>query len=254
MAKARILLAGESCVSAGTHIKGFDHFFAADYQIGIEPLKKALAGSDIVLTHLPGHLVPSEFPNSLDALAAYDAVILSDIGANSLLLHPDTFIRGKRTVNRLRLLAEWVGKGAGLGMIGGYLSFQGIQGAAGYARTPVGAILPVEMLEVDDRVEVPEGFRPAPSGEQHAVTNGIEGEWPYLLGYNETRLKTGATLLLSTGPDLGDQPLLAVGRQGRGRTLAWTSDIGPHWLPQEFTEWEGYRRLWIQAFAWLAGK
>ena len=254
MAKARILLAGESWSSVATHTKGFDQFWTAEYQIGIGPLKQALAGSDIELTHLPGHLVPSEFPNTLAALQSYDAVVLSDIGANSLLLHPDTFIRGKRTPNRLRLIAEWVEQGGGLAMMGGYMSYQGIYGAARYAQTPIEAILPVEMLRGDDRVEVPEGFEPAPSGERHAIMSGLDGGWPYLLGYNETKLKPGATLLLSTGAALGHQPLLAVAEHRNGRTMAWTSDIGPHWLPQDFADWDGYRRLWTQAFAWLAGK
>jgi uncharacterized membrane protein len=254
MARARILLAGESWSSVTTHTKGFDQFWTADYQTGIDPLKRALAGSDVELTHLPGHLAALEFPNSLSGLQSYDAVILSDIGANSLLLHPDTFIRGKRTPNRLRLLAEWVEQGGGLGMIGGYMSFGGIYGAARYAKTSIEAILPVTMLAGDDRVEVPEGFAPAPTREPHPVMEGFEGEWPYLLGYNETLLKPGAKLLLTTGSGLGDHPLLALWEHGRGRTMAWTSDIGPHWLPQEFAEWKGYRRLWIQAFTWLAGR
>ena len=45
MAKARILLAGESWLSVATHTKGFDQFWTADYQIGIGPLMQALAGS-----------------------------------------------------------------------------------------------------------------------------------------------------------------------------------------------------------------
>ena len=43
-------------------------------------------------------------------------------------------------------------------MIGGYYSFQGINGGARYHRTPVEEVLPVECLPYDDRVEVPEGF------------------------------------------------------------------------------------------------
>jgi uncharacterized membrane protein len=254
MAKARILLAGESWSSVSTHTKGFDQFWTADYQIGIGPLKQALAGSDVELTHLPGHLTPQEFPSTLEALQSYDAVVLSDIGANSLLLHPDTFIRGKRTPNRLKLLAEWVEGGGGFAMMGGYMSYQGIYGAARYAGTPIEAILPVAMLERDDRVEVPEGFRPTPTSEGHAIMAGFDGPWPYLLGYNETKLKPGATLVLATGADQGDQPLLAVTQYGKGRTLAWTSDIGPHWLPQDFVDWHGYRRLWVQVFSWLAGQ
>jgi uncharacterized membrane protein len=253
MSKIRVLLAGESWSSTTTHTKGFDQFFTAEFQTGIGPLQKALAGSEVDLVHLPGHLAPTQFPNTLAGLAACDVVVLSDIGANSLLLHPDSFVRGQRTPNRLRLIAEWVEKGGGFMMVGGYYSFQGINGAARYARTPIEAILPVTMLAHDDRVEVPEGFQPTPSGEAHPVLDGLGGEWPWLLGYNETTLKDGAKLLLTTGSDYGHQPLLAATQHGAGRSMAWTSDIGPHWLPQSFADWEGYRLLWLQCFAWLAG-
>lgn len=255
MAKIRVLLAGESWVSAATHVKGFDRFTAADYQIGITALKRALEGSDVVLTHLPGHLVPSDFPSTLNELAAFDVVVLSDIGANSLLLHPDTFIRGQRTPNRVNLIADWVKAGGGFLMVGGYLSFQGIDGAARYHRTPIERLLPVEMLPFDDRVEVPEGFTPVPAETKgHAVLAGITGEWSYLLGYNETRAKPDATVLLRTGDHPDSHPLLAVGTFGAGRTMAWTSDIGPHWLPEAFSSWSGYPRLWRQTFAWLASR
>jgi uncharacterized membrane protein len=251
MAKIRVLLAGESWLSSGVHIKGFDRFFTADYAIGIATLKQALEGSAVELHHLPGHLVPSEFPSTLEALGRYDVVVLSDIGSNSLLLHPDTFIHGKRTPNRLKLIAEWVGKGGGFLMVGGYLSFQGIDGTARYHRTPIEDILPVTMLAHDDRVEVPEGFTPVAT-QDHPVLSSIAGEWPYLLGYNETVAKPDATVLLRTGASKDAHPLLAVASRGAGRTMAWTSDIGPHWLPKAFSDWKDYPRFWQQAFAWLA--
>src|SRR5687768_9384101 len=184
MKKIRVLLAGESWSSTTTHAKGFDQFFTAEFQTGIAPLQKALTGSEVDLVHLPGHLAPTQFPSTLGELSTYDVVVLSDIGANSLLLHPDTFVRGQRTVNRLRLIAEWVELGGGFMMIGGYYSFQGINGSARYARTPIEAILPVSMLSGDDRVEVPEGFYPSRTNKDHAVLNGLDGAWPYLLGYN----------------------------------------------------------------------
>jgi len=254
MSAIRVLLAGESWITTGTHVKGFNRFSASDYQIGIGALQAALKGSDVDLVHLPGHLVPTEFPSTLDGLGSYDVVVLSDIGADSLLLHPDTFLRGKRTPNRLKLIAEWVEKGGGFMMVGGYLSFQGIDGAARYRGTLIEKILPVRMHTVDDRVEVPEGFEPVTVGAgDHPVLKGIDGPWPYLLGFNEVAAKTDATVLLRTGP--GDaHPLLVVGKHGDGRTMAWTSDIGPHWLPETFSAWPGYGRFWQQAFAWLAGK
>jgi uncharacterized membrane protein len=253
MTEVKVLLAGESWVTTATHVKGFDHFSASDYQTGIGALLAALDGSGVVLTHMPGHLVPGAFPTTLDAIRAFDVVVLSDIGADSLLLHPDTFLRGRRTPNRLRLIADWVSSGGGFLMVGGYYSFQGIHGHARYRGTPIETILPVTMQPIDDRMEVPEGFQPASTGrDDHPVLAGIEGAWPYLLGYNAVAAKPGADVLLRTGED-GD-PLLVAGAHGAGRTMAWTSDIGPHWLPEPFSGWEGYGRLWRQIFAWLAGR
>lgn len=120
MPQTRVLLAGESWITTSNHIKGHDRFFSGEYQTGIGPLRTALEGSDVVLTHLPGHLVPSEFPSTTAALSAFDVVVLSDIGSNSLLLHPDTFFRGQRTNNRLSLIADWVRDGGGFMMVGGY--------------------------------------------------------------------------------------------------------------------------------------
>jgi uncharacterized membrane protein len=248
MTPINVLLAGESWVTTGTHVKGFNHFSASDYQTGIGALLRALVGSDIRLTHLPGHLVPTEFPGTLEALSVYDVVVL--IGADSLLLHPDTFLRGQRTPNCLKLVAEWVRGGGGLMMVGGYYSFQGINGGARYRGTPIEAIL----LATDDRVEVPEGFDPVIAGSSdHPVLAGIAGPWPYLLGFNEVEPKPEARVLLRTGPGVS-LPLLVVGQHGTGRTMAWTSDIGPHWLPDTFSAWPGYGRLWRQAFSWLAGR
>ncbi|MHA1554496.1 MAG: glutamine amidotransferase, partial [Alphaproteobacteria bacterium] len=135
----------------------------------------------------------------------------------------------------------------------GYYSFQGINGAARYHRTPIEDLLPVSMLPHDDRVEVPEGFEPVVvAGTDHPVLQGLGGNWPYLLGFNEVRPKEEATVLAETGE--AGAPLLVTGTHGAGRTMAWTSDIGPHWLPPDFIAWPGYAQLWRQAFTWLAGR
>ena len=116
-----------------------------------------------------------DFPLTLDGLRAWDAIILSDIGSNTLLLHPDTFILSKPTPNRLKLIRDYVAKGGGLMMIGGYYSFQGINGGARYHKTPVEEVLPVNCLSVDDRVEVPEGFAPVAKGApSHPILKGLK--------------------------------------------------------------------------------
>ena len=123
---------------------------------------------------MPSHEAQRDFPQTPEGLAAFDAVILSDIGSNTLLLHPDTWIASKRTPNRLRSLKTYVENGGGLLMVGGYYSFQGINGGARYHGTPVEDVLPVDILPYDDRVEVPEGFTPEIKQNAHPILQGLE--------------------------------------------------------------------------------
>jgi uncharacterized membrane protein len=123
---------------------------------------------------------------NLEELRGFDAIILSDIGANTFLLPPSVWLNGKPTPNGLKLIREWTG--GGLLMMGEYLSFQGIDGKVRWRATPVEDALPVACLPYDDRLEIPEGFAPRIVGEPaHPILPGIEGAWPLLLGANEVR-------------------------------------------------------------------
>lgn len=250
MAGIKVLIAGESWVTAATHLKGWDFFSSTTFHTGVEHLRRALEGQGIVAEHMPSHVASTEFPLTAAALRTYGVVILSDIGANTLFLHPETWLHGRPMPNRLRALAMYVQGGGGLAMAGGYYSFGGIYGAAHYHRTPVEAVLPVESAPHDDRVEVPEGFSPEVVAPAHPVVADIAGPWPALLGFNELRAKGDAEVLAS----YEGLPILAVRRVGCGRTLAWASDVGPHWCPEPFVTWPGYARLWGQAVRWLAGE
>lgn len=245
-----VLLAGESWVSQTTHYKGFDHFTSVTFESGSDAFIAALESAGMEVTYLPGHDVPRKFPDTAEELRQYDVVVLSDIGANSILLHPDTFLLGIPTVNRLQLLADWVQQdGGGLVMAGGYLSFQGIEAKAAYRGTPVETVLPVTLDPWDDRIETPQGVSPAAVEPGHPILRGIDGEWPVLLGYNKVTVRPDSETVLSCNGD----PLLVTGSAGRGRTLAWTSDIAPHWCPQPFVAWSGYPRLMAQMIEWTAG-
>ena len=245
---ASVLIVGESWVSHAHHVKGWDFFSSATYHTGHRELQQALRAAGHDVTHLPSHAAGSELPLDLPGLEAFDVIVLSDVGANTLLLHPDTWLHGRRTPNRLRLLREYVRGGGGLMMAGGYLSFQGIHGAARYRGTPVEDVLPVALLPIDDRVEEPEGFDVVLTQPEHPLLAGLETPWPALLGLNEVTVKEGAELLVSAN----GHPLLVLGRFGAGRSAAWTSDIGPHWCSPEFVAWDGYATLWTRLVAWLA--
>ena len=248
MADICVLLAGESWVSNSLHLNGWVFFSSTRYETGIPYLKNAIGEAEIELNHIPNHLADSQFPNTSVDLSQFNVVILSDIGSNTLLLHPDTFHRGLPTPNRLAVLAEWVAQGGGFAMCGGYYSFAGIYGAARYHQTPVEEMLPVSILPYDDRVETPEGAVPEVIEANHPILSGISEPWPYLLGFNQLKAKPDAQLLVK----INEFPLLAVRKYSQGRTLAWASDIGPHWCPEAFATWDGYARLWIQAVQWLA--
>ena len=250
MADIRVLLAGESWVSNTTHFKGWDFFSSTEYAVGTEYLEKALAVPGFRFEHMPSHIAAEKFPQTLEGLASYDVILLSDIGANTLLLHPDTWLNGKSTPNRLKLLKAWVEQGGGLGMCGGYLTFSGIYGSGKYYRTAVEQVLPVNLLTFDDRVEAPEGATPEVRNPNHPIIADIAADWPSVLGYNELILKPDADLILS----VGEHPMLATRTVGQGRTLAWASDIGPHWCPPPFLSWPGYGQLWRNVIEWLAKK
>ena len=49
--------------------------------------------------------------------------------------------------------------------------------------------------------------------------------------------------------DDGD-PMIATGRFGDGRVLAYTSDPAPHW-GSNFVFWDQYPQLWLNALNWL---
>ncbi len=255
MTKKKILLAGESWTSTAVHIKGWDQFPTATHHRGADAFISVLADT-FDFTYMLCHEAVEQFPSTLEGLQAYDAVILSDIGANSLLLPPEVWLHSKRAPNRLKLIRDYVRQGGGLIMVGGYYSFQGINGAARYRNTAVEDVLPVTIHPFDDRLELPEGIHPeiAVQGAGHPILHGVTGGFPYLLGINEVVTKPGATTLLALPAEEGGHPLLAVAEAGNGRTAAWTTDIGPHWLPNEFLEWQGFRPLWLNLLSWVSRK
>ncbi len=248
MSNPKVLLAGESWMSHTIHVKGFDSFTTSEYAEGASWLIAGLEAHGIDVTFLRNHDAAREFPSTLEELDAYDVVLLSDIGSNTLLLPPDTFVRSKSTPNRCDLLKEWVHGGGGLAMIGGYLSFSGIDGKARFQRTAVADVLPVVMDDGDDRVELPQGITPTVESPDHPVLAGIDGAWPHFLGYNRLRPSPDGEVVARAGEDV----FVAVGEFGRGRSAAFASDCGPHWGPPAFVEWTHYGRFWSNLVRWLA--
>ena len=154
----KILLVGESWISNATHFKGWDQFSSTTFHLGAEELISLIDSLKYKIEYLTSHDAAKDFPSEIEDLQKYDAIIFSDVGSNTLLLHPNVWINGETFPNRLKLVKKYVELGGSFLMVGGYLSFQGINGSARYKSTPIEDLLPVDILPYDDRVEVPEGF------------------------------------------------------------------------------------------------
>ena len=250
----KILLAGETFSATTTVASGVEVLTSAAYVNGAAAFNTALAAEGISVTQIGGERCPAEFPYDLGALAPYKAVVISDVGALSLLVTPEARA-GRVGVNRLDLLKTYVEGGGGLMLAGGYMGFQGMFGTARFHDTPVEDVLPVRCLPFSDGLEVPQGLQASILQASHPVFAGIEGPLPPILGMNKTDFRRDGTsrLLASCHYRGADWPLLSVRELGKGRAAAWTTDIGPHWLSQDFLAWPLYGRLMANIIRWISG-
>jgi uncharacterized membrane protein len=245
----RVLLAGETWTVTRIHTKGFDVVELGGYEDFSTFFRKAMdAFPEVEVTHIPNHLVPGTFPTTVEDLRRYDVVIISDCGRNNLTMYPNMFVVPMGP-DRVRVVADYVLQGGSLIMAGGWLSFQGYQGKANYHGSAIEEVLPVEISTFDDRVETTDGAAVRVLDGAHPVLAGIGGVWPRFLGYQRVVAKEGADVLAVIG---ADDPLVAVWNVGKGRSMAFTSDLAPHW-GTDFVTWEHYGRFWNQAIAWLTG-
>lgn len=247
-----ILLAGETFLVTSTVAKGYDVGSSASLANGATRFISALNGAGIAVTQFGGERCETDFPRNLDALDDYSAVVLSDVGALSLLLTPETR-QGLPGVNRLEILRQWVEAGGGLMMAGGYTSFQGMDGMARYHGTPIEDCLPVECLPHPDGLEAPEGITAEILENEHPILADLT-EFPPILGLNKVAVRKDPEVrTVAEAPYRGlNFPLLSTRTYGEGRTLAWTTDIGPHWLSRPFLDWKGYDTLMSRMVRWVA--
>ncbi len=242
----KVLLIGESWSIHMTHSKGFDSFTSTKYEEGATFLISQLRSRDIEVDYFPAHQIQLGFDLDLNN---YDVVIISDIGSNTFLLQNNTFYNLKTVPNALVKIKDYVANGGGFMMIGGYLSFMGIEAKANYKNTILNEVFPVEMLDGDDRVEVPEGIRASYVNPEHETVKGFEGV-PLFLGYNRVKAREGSEVVMA----VGDDPLLVFGSYKQGKTACFMSDCSPHWGCNEFMNWKHYTDMWVNSLKHIAKK
>ena len=225
---------------------------------------------DYLPSHLPMTTELLDKPRSL--------LILSDFPAARF--SPDCQRQALRLIER----------GCGLLMIGGWESFHGNGGD--WNGSELASALPVEMMDVDDRVHFPQSAWLSPTVD-HPVTTNIPWSMrpPAIGGLNQVVAKPGSNTLLNahsfeiSHDELPDRasvdspvwsfrshqmyPALVVGNYGSGRTAAFMSDVAPHWVGG-FVDWgttrvlaqaknatsidvgSDYARFWNQLLHWTA--
>ncbi len=243
----RVLLLGESWTIHSIHQKGFDTFTTTEFEEGGHEFVSVLRSAGHQVTRIPAHLIHRDLPSDSAGLhAVADVVVVSDVGANSFLLAPETLNDSVAAPDRTATLRDFVATGGGLLMVGGYMTFSGIDAKARWGRSGLAAALPVEVLDRDDRIELPAGARPI-VGADHEVVRGLSSDWPVILGMNEVIARQDANVLVTCE----GHPLVVLGRYGAGRSAAFTSDLAPHWAPPEFLAWDGYGPLFNNLVRWL---
>ncbi|HWL84211.1 MAG TPA: hypothetical protein VNO21_00230, partial [Polyangiaceae bacterium] len=184
-------------------------------------------------------------------LPSFDAVVLQDFDAQPYGLE-----------QHLPALARYVRAGGGLIMVGGPNSFV----AGGYAGTPLGEVLPVSIdgtpgaTAADTAPFVPSWTEPGRSAPVLGLLRAVVGdELPTMPGANVLGDVRPGGVVLWTHPTRttksgAPMPVLAIGDQGDGRSIALGVDGG--WM-FEFSELgartagRGHGALWDGLLGWL---
>lgn len=224
---------------------------------------------------IPFLYVPSDRSLPEEALAA-------DIGAYVFSDYPSARIPAGMWP---RLMAR-IDAGCGVLMIGGWESFHGLGGD--WDRTPLAAVLPVEMRRDDDRRNWPCAVL-VRAPQAHPLCAGLSFQRPPSIGgYNEFAPRAGAQVVLEgerfqaelAGDGFsfvshGRLPLLVTGPDrpgpaGAGRRACLATDVAPHWVGS-LVDWgdarltvamgadaievgTGYARLFRNLLTWTLGR
>jgi uncharacterized membrane protein len=163
-----------------------------------------------------------------------DDIFLEELKNFDLVFLDDFSHRAYFNPVYLDRVRDFVRDGGGLAMLGGVRSFD----SGGYGESALKEVLPVE-LDGKGSYQSTGGVRPVltASGKAHPITRLLpdprinEEAWtkmPALNGLNRVRGARGEVLLTADGAAAG-APLLAIGRFGKGRTLALMSDDVWRW-------------------------
>jgi uncharacterized membrane protein len=186
-----------------------------------------------------------------------DDIFLEELKNFDLVVFDDFSYRAYFNPVYLERVRDFVRDGGGLAMFGGARTFD----SGGYGDSALRDVLPVELDGKGSyQARGPLQAVLTPAGKKHPITRLLpdpkmnEDTWaklPPLTGMNQVRAVRGETLLATKD----GAPLLAIGRYGKGRTLALMSDDAWRWnfiaVGNRETP-QNHLKLIRQAVRWLA--
>ena len=87
----KVLFVGESWSATLMEVKGFNSFLSSKYETGLGWIDKAIEKAGYEFVYMPNHIANDHFPFTLEELNEYSCIILSDVGADTLLIPSATF-------------------------------------------------------------------------------------------------------------------------------------------------------------------
>jgi len=166
----------------------------------------------------------------------YDVVIFSEVW------------RSHFNDSQLSDLKGYVKSGGGFIMFGGWGGFGGYEDFGEWDDTVVEKLLPVKILSNEDAVDVDYTLKPKKGKTKHAILKDLDWKrGPGLHGYNRVKSK-GKVLAVNSETD---DPVLVVGKHGKGRVVAFASNPAGGW-GLDFIEWDSYDTFLRNMAAWSA--
>jgi Mg-chelatase subunit ChlD len=107
-----------------------------------------------------------------------------------------------------------------------------------------------QMEQGPDEKPAQRDFTPVPARGSALLEGFAERYYPPLKGFVETDLKKGAHLDIMIPQNGRTSPLLASWDYGKGKTVAFTTDLSGRWS-KEWIQWTALERLWGKIFDWL---
>lgn len=230
-----------------------DRFLSKDPNIEFYALVQVKKNVFVKRTNMEG-LTLESVPSDEATLNQFDVFIIGDLDSSFL-----SSAQQEAIVNRIK-------NGGGLIMLGGYRSL----GPGGYANTPIGQILPVELGDREIG-QMTDPFLPelTPDGRQHPIFANIarffpnpgstsqEQQLPPLDGCTRVGAARAPATVLAVCPLTSEKmPVLATMPVERGRTAVFTGDTTRKWqqVPRVLDQESPFLQFWGQFVRWAAGR